>query len=90
MLIANSLRAGSSFLQSVEMVVRVHEPGKKNGTSEIEREVGLTAGRPELSFGDVARRILRLEAQPHLEKRSARSSGSPKSAAYRSSYFARS
>ena len=75
---------------AVEMVVRVHEPGTERGASEIEREVGRSRRRPEPSVGDVARRVFRLEAQPHFEKRSARSSGRPWSAAYRSSFFARS
>ncbi len=57
--------------------MRVHEPGEERGASEIEREVGRSLRRPEPSFGDVARRVFRLEAQPHFEKRSARSSGRP-------------
>jgi len=66
---------------AVEMVVRVHEPRHQRGAAEIERQVGGAGRRGESAAFDVARRIPRFEPESHFEKRSARSSGRPSSAA---------
>jgi tight adherence protein B len=56
MLIANSLRAGSSFLQSVEMVVRESQPPISTEFSRVIREVNLGLPLDE-ALANLSRRV---------------------------------
>ena len=56
MLLANSLRAGSSFLQSVEMVVREAQPPVSTEFSRVIREVNLGLSLDD-ALGNLQRRV---------------------------------